>query len=449
MAQGSNVNPNFPIPGLDQSSKGFRDNFATIKKEIETIQGTTIQLTGGVESAPYALGDSENIVITTAINSSIISLPPPNYAIQYNDSGILTGDPVLIWDPTLKALGVGVSTLTGDHTVDIAGNIAWRRNAVVTQDTAGSSANIVLQTVNQTVIVDNTDNTAVFGSQTYAPVAIVADNTPQIWVEPGGNVGIGTTTLFATLEVMGTKQDIARYHAAPGAADNIFRISTIDVSSTIGIGLEHRGNNWLGGMRMDENGTVSIHVGENMDAYLSTSSSRFNVDNSGKVGIGVYNPTFTLHVDGNFKSTGITDNSDPAYIIVGINNVDPNYTLDVVGDIAHSGAMIADVTEYTVGAVPVVIDTWSIDEFRTARYTIQVYNLVGGLDQVDIWEGIVTHANEMGYVHTLDLVTLPNPANPALGSFSVVVQPDRHIELMFTGTANGNRVKINKAYITI
>ena len=38
----SNVNPNFPVPGIDQSSKGFRDNFSIIKEEIETLQGVIV-----------------------------------------------------------------------------------------------------------------------------------------------------------------------------------------------------------------------------------------------------------------------------------------------------------------------------------------------------------------------------------------------------------------------
>ena len=48
MAVISKVNPNFPIPGIDQSSKGFRDNFATIKTEIENLQSKTITIVGDI-----------------------------------------------------------------------------------------------------------------------------------------------------------------------------------------------------------------------------------------------------------------------------------------------------------------------------------------------------------------------------------------------------------------
>lgn len=61
MAVNSRVNPNFPLPGLDQPSKGFRDNFTIIKQEIEAIQGKQIQLVGDVTSAPVQLGDGGTI----------------------------------------------------------------------------------------------------------------------------------------------------------------------------------------------------------------------------------------------------------------------------------------------------------------------------------------------------------------------------------------------------
>ena len=66
----SRVNPNFPLPGIDQSSKGFRDNFAIIKGEIEALQGKTIQLTGEVTSLPVLI-DSGNGPVVVVTNSRV------------------------------------------------------------------------------------------------------------------------------------------------------------------------------------------------------------------------------------------------------------------------------------------------------------------------------------------------------------------------------------------
>ena len=66
----SRVNPNFPLPGIDQPSKGFRDNFAIIKSEIEALQGKTIQLSGDVVSNPVLIDSGTGPVLLIA-NSKV------------------------------------------------------------------------------------------------------------------------------------------------------------------------------------------------------------------------------------------------------------------------------------------------------------------------------------------------------------------------------------------
>jgi hypothetical protein len=62
----SKVNPNFPLPGIDQSTKGFRDNFAITKTEIENLQSKTIQLVGAITSTATILDSgTAPVVITT------------------------------------------------------------------------------------------------------------------------------------------------------------------------------------------------------------------------------------------------------------------------------------------------------------------------------------------------------------------------------------------------
>ena len=51
----SRVNPNFSIPGIDQSSKGFMDNFGTIKSELNALQGKNIVFTGDVQVSPVMI----------------------------------------------------------------------------------------------------------------------------------------------------------------------------------------------------------------------------------------------------------------------------------------------------------------------------------------------------------------------------------------------------------
>ena len=68
MAVNSRVNPNFPLPGIDQSSKGFRDNFTIIKTEIEALQGKRIQLVGDITCVPTVIdgGTAPVVIVTTS-----------------------------------------------------------------------------------------------------------------------------------------------------------------------------------------------------------------------------------------------------------------------------------------------------------------------------------------------------------------------------------------------
>ena len=73
----SQVNPNFPIPGIDQSSRGFRDNFSAIKTELENIQGKTITLVGDVSgNALIDSGGLDIIIETTVIGGGMSGTGP-------------------------------------------------------------------------------------------------------------------------------------------------------------------------------------------------------------------------------------------------------------------------------------------------------------------------------------------------------------------------------------
>ena len=69
----SNVNPNFPIPGVDQSSRGFRDNFSIIKTELDNLQNTQIQIVGQVTSNVVTIGsDGVTVVLETSLNGALV-----------------------------------------------------------------------------------------------------------------------------------------------------------------------------------------------------------------------------------------------------------------------------------------------------------------------------------------------------------------------------------------
>ena len=92
MVVGSNVNPNYPLPGIDQSSRGFRDNFSTIKNEIENLQGKQINFVGGLfGTANVSIGNGTSpIVINAVLNTTpYISSVNQNY-FTVTSSNVLT-----------------------------------------------------------------------------------------------------------------------------------------------------------------------------------------------------------------------------------------------------------------------------------------------------------------------------------------------------------------------
>ena len=444
MAIGSRVNPNYPIPGLDQSSKGFRDNFATIKREIEDLQSTTIQLTGGVVSEPYQIGSGDgSVVIKTAVNGAYIVLPEPLNAIQYNNDGSLAGDVNLTYDPV--SVSVGIGTNVPAYKLDVRGNIGARDDINIRSDSAlNQLAAVNLRTASTVAGLLVTNSAVSIGSITATPVSLNTNSIPRVTVTETGSVGIGTSLPDSALHVIGTASDVSRFTGTFRDRDNMIRATISAENSTIGWGLEHRlGDGYVGGIRLDQGGTVSIHSGENMDADLSTSKARIAIDKAGRVGIGVFAPTHALEVNGTFKSTSILDNSIDADRLVGINQSDPKYTLDVVGDIATTGAVISDTSSLTVDDAPLVIDTWPLAEIRSARYIMQVVRGSAPSESVNIVDFVVTHANGVAYTTEFNKFS----TGTSLGSVAANINFE-FVDVTYTGTASGNRVKLSKTYIT-
>lgn len=445
MAVGSNVNPNYPIPGLDQSSKGFRDNFSTIKREIEDLQSTTIQLVGGCISDPVQIGSGgASLVINTAVDGSVIALPAPANGIQYNHNGRLTGNPEFTYNQDTGTVGIGIASPDLTTSIDAAGAIHVGGNVVISSTSVDGYSNIVMATSGMTASIVNDTASLTIATDVACPISITSGGDPSLIIAGNGNVGLGTNDPQSALHVVSNGGDVSRFTADQSNTDNVIRASVNAFNSTIGLALEHRFGNTLGGIRIDEAGMLSLHSGESMDADLSTSTARITIDRVGKVGIGVLDPNYDVEINGTFKTVSILDNSIGADRLVGINQSDPQYTLDVGGDIALTGGIYADPSPLTIDTAPVLIDTWYIREIRSARYTIQVSHGNPPLESVDIIDYVVTYANEAPFANVNSIFS----TGSALGTLSVQLV-DEWMSVYYNGNAAGNRVKLSKTYITI
>lgn len=191
------------------------------------------------------------------------------------------------------------------------------------------------------------------------------NNTERMRVTSGGKVGVGSTSPVNLLHVKGENTHTFAVEAAtvnPGidfieggnfrsqirynlnsngltfVADNAYsgtgsQISDLKtglfisgVNQNVGIGT-HFPNEELHIMRNDggkiaiqlsgkTTGGVKKHAFIRMDPntnnflYFENSGNKMGITSSGNVGIGTTNPTYKLHVNGTFKSNGITESSD-------------------------------------------------------------------------------------------------------------------------------------------
>ena len=109
MAIGSLVNPNYPVPGIDQSSKGFRDNFSAIKVEIENLQSKNIVLVGDASGNAIIDGGTGDVVINTVVAVANAAAGGVNYSVQYNALGVVSGDTALQYDYDTQTLIIDVT----------------------------------------------------------------------------------------------------------------------------------------------------------------------------------------------------------------------------------------------------------------------------------------------------------------------------------------------------
>lgn len=276
MAVGSNVNPNFPIPGIDQDSRGFRDNFATIKQEIENIQSKTVQFAGGVVSDPVLIDSgSDPITINAMVVYTNVGILGNNYSLIYNNSGIFACSDIYFDSGNAY---VGINTPFPRGSLDLPSNIF----------------------IGNSTISNQADNLHVVSTEF---VNIGGGGNVFLYIDNQGQVGIGKNPEF-TFDVEGGNYDVARFTSTLDNTDVGVRFRTSQANASVSWIVENT-NNYAGGLRLGRQGELSLHVGESPASGMQDGSQAITIlPVTGDVGIGNASPISRLYVEGNVTITG-------------------------------------------------------------------------------------------------------------------------------------------------
>ena len=428
MAVGSNVNPNYPIPGIDQSSKGFRDNFSTIKVEIENLQSKQIELTGDATGNAYIGNGSGEVVINTKIINSNTTAGGTNRTVQYNHAGTLAGDAEFYWDAA-NVLVIGTQIPDSGYMLDSQSAKIHQLLTVqgdggqAVLSIAGGDSNypaVSLTSAMNSGVGQANLNVANADATTIDTLNIQFNGVNAAQFNANG-MAVGAVYLAAAggptsyLEVYADGQaDIANYLSTYENSDNGIRVATSNENSTVGIVLQQDAADSVAGIRIGRYGNLSLHTGLNNGANLDDSSIVVLVDTSGRMGVGITAPQQRLDVDGSIQ-----------------------------WNLPNS----ANVAPQSAGEVGVAVDSWDVGIYRSADYTVQVEDAVG---LIEITKLLVMHQSGTAYQYVYANLNSVSGSGgpPSLGTF-VASMTGSTMQLIYEGVANGNTVKVDATYITI
>lgn len=93
----NDIDPAFPVAGVDNESQGFRDNFSTIrnsfvaaKDEIETLQNTTAKLNVGNDFSGNELVDAELSKVTQTFRENVNVSNSQNLSFAFGHYQVFT-----------------------------------------------------------------------------------------------------------------------------------------------------------------------------------------------------------------------------------------------------------------------------------------------------------------------------------------------------------------------
>ena len=266
--------------------------------------GTNNSATGNGHRLEFVHGNnnSRNVFFRTS-SSGTFGRSPVLYIGSQNDTGgaeldhiqVQAGGDVIFyndastsqdfyWDASTSRLGLGITSPATVFEVKSAGNTA---------ETVAQFGNLNIEGGLQ--IKTNGNLEWGFNALNSRSLTFSTNQTERMRIDSSGNVGIGTTSPTAKLDVEGvvrarsgpTFTDLTYYGIDFYRSFSYLRPDT-NGTKTLSIGADSVSKNWQ----------VISHGASNSHIFNIGASEAMRIDSSGNVGIGTTSPTTTLHVTG-------------------------------------------------------------------------------------------------------------------------------------------------------
>jgi hypothetical protein len=204
-------------------------------------------------------------------------------------------------------LFVGTTTGVGQDFVSVkfnsGGTYSQAINIVDSNSSASGAAYLVLRKSDDTYIGNirrsSTDNAIYVGGNSY--LALGSGDTERVRIDSSGNVGIGTTSLTAKLQIASTNNQAAIYTTGATTGFTYLQIQNSGGSNYFGMS-DSNGAFWSTTPYTSYHATIGTAA--NIPLTFTTNNLiRMLLDNSGNLGIGTVSPATKLEVYGVVRIT--------------------------------------------------------------------------------------------------------------------------------------------------
>jgi len=287
-------------PNVDMRVRGF--------DILGTWDITGCQFTEGKQLNSFAVNPMDNVYVTDYKYPTAYAFTPKiinNYGTMTNGyaiyvpapEGTITNKYAFVSESGAGNVGIG-NTAPGTL-LDVSGT--FRNSLATTHSLLGGGGNVLvmadntgaLYTTSTTSFLSGNSGWTVSGSDVYKTIT--------------GNVGIGTTTPAARLEIASASEQSAIFRTYGN--DNNIHISAPNYSGEVYVqtsNITTGANAWMFGLDDDE----TFRIGYGAKDEITDGNTKFFISQAGNVGIGTINPGYRLDVNGSifankFVNTGV------------------------------------------------------------------------------------------------------------------------------------------------